>query len=325
VILLVSPWIVLTRKTGAGGTSRYLNDMIVQYVNTDTEAQNSLVKAVSNKVIENAKLMVNREIPRIIFSITASSAVLDNYWLNLLFLPIRLIITLLTISAVLARLWPKPTINTLYLIFYLGLLLIWPWEPSRFLIPLIPFLVLSFFVNLEKLVEKLKNTSLISEKLEKLILSTVLSTLIISHLISDIRLVSIVYRTGDYSAEAAEFWQDTTQAYQWIKETLPKDSILGCIPALEAPAFLFTGCKAVALQANPNSCIELKTTHIILVDERLVNSNKEGQSAGDFRHLLKLAGSDSFLKLIYENKTVKIFSIDQNKLVELLKSQQQTY
>lgn len=322
VVLFISPWIALTKRTGAGGTSRYLNDMLVQYANTDTEAKGNLTKAFSNKILENSKLIASREIPRIIFSIAASSTVLDNYWLNLASLPIRLIITLLTLTPIILRLWPKPTVSTLYLIFYLGLLLIWPWEPSRFLIPLIPFLVLSFFVSLELLAEKLQARSLISPRLSNLILPICLGILLLSHLISDIRFTAIVWRSGDYSFEAAQFWQDTSLAYQWINENVSKDSLLGCMPALEAHAYLFTERKSVALQSSARLCAELKISHIILVDEKLVNGNKEGQSAEDFRYLLKQVGSDSFLKLIYQNDTVKIFSVDQNRLAELLKSPQ---
>jgi hypothetical protein len=151
VILLLSPWLLLAKRTGGGGTSRYLTDMMVQYTNIDSTAEKSLAKALLNKAKENAQLIVDKEIPRIIFSLSASSTVLENQTLNLLSYPIRLFISLLVILSILASLWPKPKITTLYLLFYLGLLLIWPWEPSRFLIPIIPFLCLAFFNSLEKL------------------------------------------------------------------------------------------------------------------------------------------------------------------------------
>lgn len=316
VIILMSPWVILTKKTGAGGTSRYATDMWVQYINTDSSAESSPVKAVANKLKENTSLIMIREIPRIIFSISASSFVLDNYWVNFFSLPIRLLITLLTLIPLFLELWPKPKISTIYFIFYLGVLLIWPWEPSRFLIPLIPFLLLYFFNSLEWLTEKLlSKTSLNTSLLPNVILSVAI-LLIFSHLVSNLRFIKTVWQTGDYTVEAAEFWKDTQSAYKWVSENLPKNSIMGCIPALEAYAYLYTERKSIALPTNPSFCKDI--THIIFIDEKLVNFGKDGQSLGDFKNLVKRAGSDSFLKLVYKNNNVKIFAIDQGELKKLL-------
>ena len=316
VILLLSPWIILTKRTGAGGTSRYISDMWVQYVNTDSSAKANPRKAITNKLVENTGLIAGREIPRITFSISASSFVLDNYWINLFSLPIRLAITLLTLIPILLQLWPRPRISTLYLIFYLALLLIWPWEPSRFLIPLIPFLMLSFFIGLESVIQWIINKTTLNPSLLPKAISAIVISLVVSHLISNIRFIRTVWQSGDYTFEAAEFWQDTQSAYNWVNKNLAKNTILGCIPALEAYCYLYTERKSIALPTNPIFCQQV--THIIFVDEKLVNHNKDGQAVGDFQNLIKRAGSDDFLKLAYQNKTVKVFTIDQPRLKELL-------
>ncbi|MBI4853868.1 MAG: hypothetical protein HY819_18895 [Acidobacteria bacterium] len=317
VILLLTPWVILTKKTGAGGTSRYLTDMWVQYENTDNSAKSSPGKAIINKLKENTLLIATKEIPRIIFSISASSFVLDNYWANLFSLPIRIFITLLVFVPIFLQLRHRIRISTLYLFFYLGVLLIWPWEPSRFLIPLIPFLILSFFTSLELLTEWLKNKlSLDNAKLLPKAISLVVIFLVISHFTSNIRLIQIVWKSGDYTFEAAKFWQDTQSAYSWVSKNLPKNIVLGCVPALEAYAYLYTERKSIALPTNPIFCKEV--SYIIFVDEKLVNNNKDGQSLSDFQNLIKRAGSDSFLKLVYSNDTVKVFIIDQDELKRLL-------
>lgn len=321
VILLLSPWLLLAKQTGGGGTSRYLTDMIVQYTNIDSAAEKSLAKALVNRAKENAQLIVSKEIPRIIFSLSASSTVLENQTLNLLSYPIRLFISLLVILSILASLWPKPKITTFYLVFYLGLLLVWPWEPSRFLIPIIPFLCLAFFNSLEKLLDSLATKLQIKNGLATNLINILVILLVISHLISDARFITTVWRTGDFSPQAAEFGEDTVTAYKWVKENTPKDSLMGCIPALEAYAYIYCQRKAVALPTNPEVCQQLNVSYIIFIDEKLVNNNQEAQSARDLRHFLKRAGGDNFLSLVYQNKTVKIFSIDHTRLAELLSSQ----
>ncbi len=321
LILLLSPWLLLAKRTGGGGTSRYLTDMMVQYTNIDSTAEKSLAKALVNKAQENAQLIVGKEIPRIIFSLSASSTVLENQILNLFSYPIRLFISLLVILSILAGLWPKPKITTLYLLFYLSLILVWPWEPSRFLIPIIPFLCLAFFSSLEKLLDFLFTKLEIKNNLATNLTNILVILLVISHLISDVRFITTVWRTGDYSPQAAEFGEDTVTAYKWVKENTPKDSLMGCIPALEAYTYIYSQRKAIPLPTNPQICQQLKVNYLIFIDEKLVNNNQEAQSAKDFRHLLKRAGDDSFLSLVYQNKTVKIFSIDHNRLAEILSSQ----
>lgn len=321
VILLLSPWLLLAKRTGGGGTSRYLTDMVVQYTNTDSETEKSLAKALANKAKENAQLIVSKEIPRIIFSLAASSTVLENQILNLLSYPIRLFISLLVILNILASLWPKPKITTLYLLFYLGLLLVWPWEPSRFLIPIIPFLCLAFFNSLEKLLNLLATKLQKQNDLAAYVINTLVICLVFSHLISDMRFITTVWRTGDFNPQAAEFGENTVAAYKWVKENTPKDSLMGCIPALEAYAYIYCQRKAIPLPTNPQVCQQLKVSYIIFIDEKLVNNNQEAQSARDFRHLLKRAGDDSFLSLVYQNETVKVFSIDHTRLAEILSSQ----
>lgn len=316
VIILISPWVILTKRTGAGGTSRYVTDMWVQYVNTDKSTEASPTKAIFNKLKENTSLITTKEIPRIIFSISASSFVLDNYFGNLFSLPIRLLITLLVLVPICLQLWPNMRVSTLYLIFYLGLLLIWPWEPSRFLIPLIPFLLLYFFTGLELLSKKIIDKTSSNISILPKIISTVIILLVLSHLVSNIRFIRTIWQSGDYTFEAAQFWADTQSAYDWVNKNLPKDAVIGCIPALEAYCYLYTERKSIALPTNPTFCQQV--SHIIFVDEKLVNNNKDGQSLGDFQNLIKRAGNDNFLRLVYKNNNVKIFAIDQVELKKLL-------
>lgn len=319
---MVFPWFIYAKSSGSGVT-RYFTDMVLQYQSTNTSATNSPLNALWQQISTNGWLIVDHELPRIIFSISASSFITDKQSLNLLVMPLRLLITLMIFAQILMGLFKSDRTVPLYLSSYLAILLVWPWEPSRFLIPLIPFFCLFFIESFTQLIDKfaLKNLAtknLINSNLKYQLTATLMAILVISHLISDLRFIKTVYRTGDFTLEAANVWNDTMDAYQWLKQNSNSSTIIGCAPTVEPHTFLFTNCKAVPLPAQLIQCRKQNLTHIILIKDGPINGNGIGLGETDLQRLIKNAGTKEFLITKYKNNNVTVFEVDQNIVTEIL-------
>src|SRR5207245_4345081 len=114
---------------------------------------------------------------------------------------------------------------------------------------------------------RFNNWGAVVAKLSPQLLAGAVALCIASHLVSDARFVFTVWRSGDYTPQAAEVWNDTMSAYDWLKRNSSPSSIIGCAPTVEAHVYLFTGRKAVALPAQPSACRELNLTHVICIND----------------------------------------------------------
>lgn len=314
-LLLLSPWFLLM-----GGRDpiiyRYIHDMFLQYKTGGANA--NPLGALMARIAGNGWQMIDRELPRIIFSFSASALVTDRSWLNLLFAPLRIIISLLAVTPFFFKIWPRPRIIPVYIIAYLTLLFIWPWEPSRFLIIINPFLCLAFVdcltIFTRRVAERLRLTDIVVERL----VAAAILVFFTTNLVADARFILTVWRSGDYTPQAASVWNDTLTAYGWLKEHIAPDSIIGCAPTVEAHTYLFTQLKAVPMPAQPTACHKLKITHIICINDGPINGNGIGQAESDLKLLIKRAGSAAFLLPVYENANVKIFQVDRERLASLI-------
>jgi len=151
-ILLVAPWLI--RGQILGGNS-YLHQLIM--VNPYRPGMGELgIVDLINRLFDNLSRYISTEIPSAVFSfirVDYQSMVTPWLWFTGL--------TFIIVAGY--GLWHLQKFRWLivyYVLSTFGILILWPevWVGVRFLLPILPFLVLGFFIGLETLIIKLGAT-----------------------------------------------------------------------------------------------------------------------------------------------------------------------
>jgi len=292
--LLLLPW-YLFGGAKTPGSGQYLKEFVSSF-NSDTGGP---AITAMRRIVENGWLLIWRDIPRTILSFTVSEFVDARAWLRLLLSPVRLLISTITCVAICRDLWVSRSTVSFYVFYSIVLIIFWPWDPSRYLVPLTPFICLSFICGFELALKPFESwKSTLAPRGSTLAVLTLVCAL--SHLVSDIRLVKTVRTTGAYTAQASELWNDTMAAYDWLKRNTRESSIIACDPTIEAHVFLYTGRKALPLPSNAEKLRQLGVTHVMKLDSMLTYKRKEREKrdVGDFP-----------AAPVYRNASISIFQI----------------
>lgn len=108
-------------------------------------------------IFENLRVITIRSIPMYIFPTAYSKFVITKFATgNFIFIRniFCLIISTLTIYGFIC-IFQKERFIFSYVICYLGLMLIWNWEPNRYLLSLAPFIIISFLYGLFRLIDRI--------------------------------------------------------------------------------------------------------------------------------------------------------------------------
>jgi hypothetical protein len=305
VLLILLGWSWQTR--GSTGTSDYTKEFAVYRVSHPGAAPFALTEP-----LKNIWSLVHLDIPRAIASILGSEAVQSHRILEAATLPLALSISLLTILPII--LGPRATLTPTrpYIVLYLILIAIFPWVPSRYLIPIVPFLCIFFVDGLYRFLEWLAKAGGGRLKAARTLAPVALALCIASNLISDFRFVAMARKTGDSSPEAAESWNDTMQAYQWIDANTSQESIIGCIPTIEAHVYLFTGHKAVPLPVNAERWGPMGISYVLKLEDKSSYGSVERRIEDRGLRSLKASVDRGSVTPVYQNQNVVIYRVEQS-------------
>jgi hypothetical protein len=142
-----------------------------------------------------------------------------------------------------------------YLVGYLSVIILWPWPPSRFIIPILPFLLAYLFKDISKLFQNY--LSIINKKL-LIILS--LSVLMGINL-SSIYQIGKINRTMHYpyptTLNYPVSWLSYSSIFHWVNNHTQPDDVIAS--GLDTMVYLYTGRRAFRPFAmNPISLFYLK-------------------------------------------------------------------
>jgi 4-amino-4-deoxy-L-arabinose transferase-like glycosyltransferase len=152
---------------------------------------------------------------------------------------ILIAILLLTLSAILNDIKHKNLLG-LYLSAYLGLIWIWPWPPDRFLIPILPFLLVFLFKEGWKVIQKSK---IISERRYLLALCLIV---LLGFNVQQVYQVGRMARAIHYPllTEMPEpiSWSSYQEVFHWVNtHTTSADTLAA---GLDSMLYLYTGRRA---------------------------------------------------------------------------------
>ncbi len=119
----------------------------------------------------------------------------------------------------------KLTILELYFIWAIIVLLGWPvvWSSDRFLLPILPIIIIYFFFGLKDLANRIHSRYLLHFLLGIFILLNII------HLIPEITETAannIEYLKGDRYAGYTRDWKNYFKVIEWIKKQIPEDKVI---------------------------------------------------------------------------------------------------
>ncbi len=119
----------------------------------------------------------------------------------------------------------KYSVIDLYFIFGIIILLGWPtvWSSERFLLPILPIIILYLFFGLYWLAEKIRFKYLIKAVIWIVI---ILNFMVIIRDAKNVIPYSIAYLKGEKYAGYAQGWRNYFEIIDWIKENIPEDKII---------------------------------------------------------------------------------------------------
>lgn len=310
VFLVVASGIILSSLVWFGshlpGTREYVDFFLSAYVTRDDA---SPLAAIMYYLRENGWLLAWRDIPRAIFSISVSEAIETNQWLKLGATPLRLGISAVVLGGLVYSLRPRIQASSLYVACSLGLIVFWPWNPARFIVPLVPFLCLFFVLGIEFLLRQISQMKPDLIRNHNQLAGLICLLCILSQIISDIRFVRTVRASGDFSIQAASLWQDTANAYQWLKTQTPEQAVIGCDPPIEAHVYLHTNRKACGLPHRAKGYHRLGITYVLKLANPVLHQADPSTSVNPQQVIDQAKQAGVQLTLAYQNQSVAVFSV----------------
>jgi hypothetical protein len=134
-------------------------------------------------------------------------------------------------------------IDHLYVVFYLGIILLPPWYVERNLWPLLPFLLYYFVVGLRWLVERASFSWRKSVSLAAPVTVVVLGVILFGFAMSDRHLLAVgaAYRAGQGDATEQSFFE----MCDWIRGNTAEDDLVMCLYPVKT--YLYTGRKTTGI------------------------------------------------------------------------------
>jgi len=137
-IILLGSWAAFTAVNHEKVVGRsYVADAAAQL--EQSPGAHSPIVAVALKVAKRVREQIMGTVPAMLPLVRVNGTVVDN----VLWLVVTVVLGLMGLIA-LRR--PLPALG-LYLLFYLGLIAVWPWGPRRFFIPIQPFVLLTLVLG----------------------------------------------------------------------------------------------------------------------------------------------------------------------------------
>jgi 4-amino-4-deoxy-L-arabinose transferase-like glycosyltransferase len=296
------PWFVVSRGEGSAIGTYYR-----EFLST---SGNESIATIAKRMLYNGWLILDRDIPRVIFSISSSEFIRGSRSLNATFLPVRLGISALVVLPILNSVRRKPCTAAVYVLGYLVLISMWPGDPSRYIVPMVPFFCLGFIEGLRKLFEKVSTWNPGLPNLQRSAFISILLLCVATQLITDARVISVVRRSGHYSFEAASIWNETMTAYGWVKQNTAPSSVIGCDLPIAANIYLFTERKAVSLPKRPEAYAQRGITHIAYIIDPTLYEGPETKEKPNLEQFISRTSGKLSLKLVYQSPNVSIFELE---------------
>ena len=212
----------------------------------------------------------------------------------------------LLMTAILVPILLRRSLLDWFIALYLGMVLIWPWEPTRFLVPLVPLLYLYLFSFLEKI------GSGISKRNEKTGVYLRIASISAVGLFIFLNIVhQINFSIQTQRAATPVGWESRYRLFEWLEENTAEDAVLASLNDYQL--YLYTDRQTVRTFDSTEALERYGVDYIILIPYGGVMLD-EDLSRKHFSPLYE-ANADLF-SLVYadENAGIEILEIQESGL-----------
>ena len=148
------------------------------------------------------------------------------------------LLAVLSITAVLVPIILRRSLLDWYFVFYVGMIVLWPWEPTRFLVPLVPFLYIYICSFLEKIASlKFIRDARLGKTFQKGFV-----TLIVFFALLNVS-GQFKYLKETRSEGVPEMWLARQRLFEWIEKNTMPDDVFGSMSDYQL--YLYTNRQAV--------------------------------------------------------------------------------
>lgn len=272
VILLSAPWIIYSRMHAPNPLqwTEQAGHIVEDYSKQFWQRQAGNIKSgtieisdLPMRVIKNAEQVAFRDLLRVIAAPlyeSLRSAQAAEAWRQQdgyekpggITVAVSLIITLLALTGYIRTLREKITVAEIAVAFSFGIMLLWPWEPFRFLLPLTSLLIYYLCLGVEKLIDvhrQLRQSDFPKTYSVRAILTVVACVLAVSLYGNFNYLSKKLSASPDNQPPWLVTFNENEKLLLWARANLPRQEIIATSnPGL---VYLYTGNKTVSFH-NPS-------------------------------------------------------------------------
>ncbi|MCF6157956.1 MAG: hypothetical protein E3K32_05160 [wastewater metagenome] len=162
---------------------------------------------------------------------------------------------------------------TVYVLLVLIVVLFWPVIPDRFLVPVLPFVLLLFLKGLSLFSGKLSGTVFLRRQLHRVAGSVLIAVVFLN---SGLALACDSQKI--FRAKTSEEWEQKERLFHWIKENTHDGDVLAI--SVSPALYLYTNRKAIpsiiGIDANDSSAVELSDNVVMENFKNLLDYTEVG-------------------------------------------------
>lgn len=167
-------------------------------------------------------------------------------------------LAVLVAGGLLGQILLRRALSDWYVAFYLGLALLWPWEPTRFVVPLIPLLYRYVFFEINLLATALKQQTRWTRMLRFAALAAV-AIFILANVVTQVKFAWTIHQTVEPSPE----WGARFRLFDWIKRNTTQTSVLAAMNDYQV--FLYTDRAVVRDLGSTEALRHYGVDYVVLI------------------------------------------------------------
>lgn len=155
------------------------------------------------------------------------------------------ILSALILTGFICTVREQVTLVEIYLPITLLIILLWPWDPVRFVVPLTPFMIFYFFVGLRHITALLRRwTPTLNQWNWRISVSAAVWVIVVMNILGNTLYIGMLYGFSSMRSGWTETFEESEKTLEWVRQNVPQDVVI----ASDNPAMihLFTGHRTIS-------------------------------------------------------------------------------
>ncbi len=168
--------------------------------------------------------------------------------------PLSFILSLVVVAGFVFALRERVTLAEIYVALSLMIIVLWPWEPMRFVLPLSPFVIFYLLTGLRELLNWLLRWRPTLNPQHRAIAAPVFVWCIVAlNILGNMHYLRKVYGSPDARPRWTRNFEASERTLNWVSEHVPKEAVI--VSDNPAMVHLFTGHRTISID-EPDKNVE---------------------------------------------------------------------